>query len=130
MIDKMNKNGLVPYLVVLRILPHFHLINSNILEQNKRMIAITCIRREIETLVAQKRLRTGLKLNIPSACNKNYSIGERVIISKSEKQHGVGPTKSQKKNDKQFHVDKNSSMIQFLKSQVKLFTIGTVEGSE
>ena len=56
--DTMNEDGLVPSLLVFGTLPRFPLTDSNVVAQKERMRVLSCARKEMETIVAQRRIYT------------------------------------------------------------------------
>ena len=89
--DTMGENGLVPSLLVFGIIPRFPVISSQLPAQSERMEVLTMAQREMNTIIAQRRIITALTKNIPSASDRFYSIDDEVLVYREKEKEWVGP---------------------------------------
>ena len=65
--DTIDQNGLVPSLLVFGVLPSFPSPSRNNPDQQERFEALKSARAEMESIVAEQRIRKALKSKIPPA---------------------------------------------------------------
>ena len=78
--DTMGPNGLVPSLLVFGMLARFPIVNSSLPDQRDRMKAMQLARLEMETFVAEERITTAMKRNIPAAASYDFTPVQKVLI--------------------------------------------------
>lgn len=65
--DTVGEDGLVPSLLVFGIIPRFPIINTSLPNQRDRMKALTSANMEMNASVAERRIATALRRNMPSS---------------------------------------------------------------
>lgn len=89
--DTMGENGLVPSRLVFGIIPRFPILNHNLPTQRERLQALKLAQAEMNSIVAERRVLAALNKSIPSAADRNYKLGEKVLIYSETSKTWIGP---------------------------------------
>ena len=80
MSETIGENGLIPSLLVFGIIPRFPIISTNLPSQKERMAILAAAQMEMNATVADRRVATALSRNIPPASDRNYNLGDEVLV--------------------------------------------------
>lgn len=75
--DTIGINGLVPSYLVFGIMPRFPTLPSRLPQQRRRMQILREARAEYERAIAELRIATVLRHNIPTAADRMYRVGDQ-----------------------------------------------------
>ena len=89
--DTMGENGLVPTKLVFGTIPRFPIINSDLPSQKERMDALQIAQKEMNSIIAERRVRTALSKEVPPAADIVYQIGEEVLFHSEKEKEWIGP---------------------------------------
>jgi hypothetical protein len=70
--DTQGEDGLFPSLLVFGIIPRFPIISTNLPDQKERMRILQVAQAETNTIVAERRLVTALRAQIPASADRLY----------------------------------------------------------
>lgn len=87
----MGENGLVPSRLVFEIIPGFRILNTDLPNKHERMAIISKVQAEMNTIIAEKRVRSALNRNIPLAVDRVYKMREEVLVYDDEDKQCKGP---------------------------------------
>lgn len=125
--DTVGINGLVPSYLVFGIMPRFPTLPSKLPQQRRRMQILSEARAEYERAIAELRIATVLRHNIPSAADRTYRIGDQILIYREKDKEWVGPKKVTKVNDKIVTVEYDDELKEFSKAKCKPYFEGEEE---
>ena len=83
--DTINENGLVPSRLVFGIIPRLAIINTDLPTQKDRMNAIKSAQAEMNSIIAECRIMTALKSDMPPAADRTYKLGEEALVYNEDK---------------------------------------------
>ena len=109
----MGPNGLVPSLLVFGALPSFPAPATNHPNQEERFQALRLARQEMETIVAQTRIKTALRSKLPPATKYLIKPGDDVRVYRERSKRWNGPFKVTKVSDKIISVTDGEKVKQF-----------------
>ena len=89
--DTMGENGLVPSRIVFGIIPRFPILNTELPTQKQRMEIIKSAQAEMNSIVAERRVLAALTRDIPPAADRNYKLGEEVLVYSEKEKKWIGP---------------------------------------
>lgn len=120
--DTAGPTGLVPTLLVFRILPRLPIFPKDLPVQRDRMKAMQLARTEMTQIIAKARVHAALSKNVPSAADTDIKIRDNVLVYR-EKPVGkwMGPYLVPDVRDKSVFVDVNGKVTQFSVDKVKVF---------
>lgn len=116
--DTTGPSGLVPSLLVFGVMPRLLIVNPRLLDQVARMKALTTARTEMNTIVAELRVRQALRARIPTAANYILTPGQKGRIFREGDKKFIGPFTIVSVDSKQVFVDRNGKRAQYNISQV------------
>lgn len=99
--DTAAPNGLVPSLLVFGVLPRLPIANHSFPDQVARMNVLQIARKEMETVVAQLRVRQALNSRIPAAANMIINPGDSIYVFRETDRRYHGPHRVLDVQDKQ-----------------------------
>lgn len=105
--DTMGPEALVPSLLVFGCLPRFPATTSNIVEQQKRMKALSEARREMSTITAELRIRQALLSRVPRNADTIIEPGQKVKVYRETDRKYIGPFPVSRVDGKQIFVLQN-----------------------
>jgi len=88
--DTIGENGLVPSRLVFGMIPRFPIISYDIPSQKDRMDALATLQKEMNAIIAERRVLTALNRDIPPAADRVYSLGEKVLVYSEKEKEWVG----------------------------------------
>jgi hypothetical protein len=77
--DTMGPNGLVPSLLVFEMVPRFPIIDANVPDQERRVLAMKVSREEYQNVVAEMRMKASLLHNVLAVADMQYKEGGLVL---------------------------------------------------
>ncbi len=89
--DTIGENGLVPSKLVFGIIPRYPILNTDLPNQKERMEAIKLAQAEMNSIIAERRVLAALTKKIPPAADRQYNLGEEVLIYDEKVKEWVGP---------------------------------------
>lgn len=118
--DTAGPSGLVPTLLVFGVHPRIPLLAKELPDNAARMKALHEARKEMVTLSHQSKLRTASRSQVPVAADREYLMGEEVLMFR-EKPVGkwVGPYLICKKDGKMLTLDTGDRLIRASVDRVK-----------
>lgn len=122
--DTMGPHGLVPSLLVFGILPRFPISNTGLPDQRDRMKAMQVARAEMETYVAEERIKLAIRKNIPASALYNFTAGDLVLIYRElgkNTANWTGPYKILRVEDKNIFIDRQGEEVKHSVHQAKPF---------
>ncbi|CDF36767.1 unnamed protein product [Chondrus crispus] len=78
--DTAGYHGLVPTLLVFGAMPRIPIVPMDLPAQMNRMKAMESARKEMASVMAKERLSRAVRMNVPSAADKDIVIGSRVLL--------------------------------------------------
>lgn len=129
--DTMGENGLVPSLLVFGIIPRFPIITSDLPNQRERMEVLAAAQKEMNTIIAERRIITALTTNTPSSVDEVYQVGDKILIYREKEREWTGPHKViGTDNDMVYVIGLYNRPQPFHKQQIKPFIQNPIDPSE
>lgn len=88
--NTMGIDGLVPSLLVFRIIPGFPIIATEFPMQNEQIKELAEAKAEYEATVAKQRILTELQYVVPTAADRDYELGDEVLVFREEPKECIG----------------------------------------
>jgi len=111
--DTMGPNGLVPSLLVFGVLPSFPSPSRNTPDQQERFEALRNARAEMESIVAEQRIRKALKSKLPPATKYLIKPGDQVRVYRELSKRWDGPFTVTKVSNKIISVTDGNTVKEF-----------------
>lgn len=89
--DTMGPNGLVPSYLVFGCVPRFPAVDSEYPYQQTRIDAMSRARQEMDTVVAEIRIRKALASRIPRNADLSIEAGDKVRVFRETDNKYLGP---------------------------------------
>ena len=120
--DTAGQNGLVPTLLVFVVMPRIPVARKDVPGMVERMKALQSARGEMAKRMAQNRLKTALRSNVPEAADKEVAIGSKVSVYKENPiNKWVGPFEVRDVDQKGVFLDISGRMSQLSIDKVKKY---------
>ena len=116
--DTIGPNGLVPSLLVFGVLPSLPSPNSRSSEQQERFQALRAAKAEMETIIAESRIRRALHSKLPPATRYLIKPGDHVRVYRETSKRWEGPFTVTKTTPKIISVTDGTKVRQFNISSV------------
>jgi hypothetical protein len=89
--DTNGENGLVPSLLTFGVIPRFPILNTDLPVQRERMDALASAQREMQTIVAERRIQQALLSNVTQSADRSYEIGDEIPVYREASNRYEGP---------------------------------------
>ena len=114
----MGPEGLVPSLIVFRVVPSFPTVNATLPAQMEGIAALDAARKEMGTVTAEMRIQQELRLKLPPATKYLVEPGDQVLVYREKGKQYEGPSKVVNVCEKEVHVQVNGIEKHFNISQL------------
>lgn len=121
--DTIGENGLMPSHLVFRIIPRFQILSTYLPNHKERMDEIQKAQAEMICIVVDRGVQEALTKNIPPAADRNYNLGDEVLIYSEQTKQWIGPFKVIQTEGRMIAVQQKGKPIRntFNAFQVKRF---------
>ena len=116
--DTMGENGIVPTTLVYGCSPSFPFLNSKLPKQRDRMRMLMVARREMATIIAERRISRALSSKLPPSTQYLIETGDRVRVYREGKKLWEGPYNVTKICQKEVFVEIEGREKHFNISQI------------
>lgn len=116
--DTMGPEGLVPSLQVYGQLPKLPVVNCQKMKQKHRMGALRSARHEMESVVAEERIKRALRAKLPPATKYVVRPGDLLRVYREGSEKWIGPVEVVRVEDKLISVTDGVSVKTFNRTQV------------
>ena len=119
--DTMGENGLVPSLLTFGVIPRFPILNTELPTQQERLEALKKAQAEMNSIVAERRIKRALLHKVPNASNYVFRPGTEVLVYREDEKKWKGPLTVKAVNEKiaTLRNDDNGAEADFNVQQLK-----------
>ena len=119
--DTIGEQGLVPSSLVFVTVPRFPIMNTELPKQEERMEALKKAQAEMNSIVAERRVKRALLHRVPNAAHHVIKPGMEVLVYREKEKRWMGPLLATAVNGKIVTVknEGNSAIADFNIQQLK-----------
>lgn len=83
--DTIPENGLVPSRLVFGTIPRFPIISTDLRNQKERMEILPKSQKEMNSIIAERRILAALTRNVRPASDRVYRLGDEFLVFSEKK---------------------------------------------